>query len=129
VGGDDAGEIFRFVDVAEIAVDVVRQAFVPQAAAMEEGDVGILFRFLEDVWIEIAERGREEQRRAVEIDHALHGLLDVDRLGHPLFLDDLDPHRLDRGGAGGMRLVVAVVVLCSDVDEADRQRPRRPPLP
>ena len=126
MGGDDAGEIFRFVDVAEIAVDVVRQAFAPQTAAMKERDVRILFRFLENVRIEIAERGRKEQRRAVEVDHALHGLLDVDGLRDPLFLDDLDPHRLDRGGAGGVRLVVAVVVLRTDVDKADRQRACRP---
>ena len=56
---------------------------------------------------------------------------DVLGLGDLLLLDDLDArHLLDRRGAFGVGLVVAVVVVRADVDEADHRvlgegRPRR----
>ena len=87
---------------------------------MAELDVGIFLRHRQHVRIEIAERGREQQRGAVEVDHRLHRLLDVDRLRHVLLFDDGDAfHLLQRRGALGMGLVVAVVVLRPDIDEAD----------
>ena len=82
---------WHIADIAEIAADVVRLAFVPQPAAMAELDVRIFLRHLEHVRVEIAEAGREQQRRAVQLDHALHGLLHVVGLRDLLFLDDLDP--------------------------------------
>ena len=90
---------------------------------MEEGDVRELLRLDEDVRIEVAERRRKEQLRPVEADHALHRLLDGVGLGDVLFLADLDAGELgDDERALVVRLVVAVVVLRPDVDEADRQR-------
>jgi hypothetical protein len=87
---------------------------------VEEGDLWVLLRHREDVRVEVAEGRREEHGRAVEVDHALHGLLDVEGLGDLLFLQDLDAGgALDGFGALVVRLVVAVVVLGPDVEEAD----------
>ena len=120
VGGDHAREILRLVDEAEVAADVLRVLVgAPEAAAVEEHDVRILLGHLEDVRIEVAERGREDELRPVGVDHADHRLLDVDVLRYLLLLVDLDAgDLLDRGGAFGVGLVVAVVVLRADVDEA-----------
>ena len=122
--GDDAGEILRLVDVAEVAAGVHRVlGLVPQAAAVTELDLRILRRHAQHVRVEVAERGREQERGAVEVDHALHRFLDGDRLGHLLFLDDLHAgHLLQDGRALGMGLVVAVVVARADIDEAHDQR-------
>ena len=69
---------------------------------------------------EVAERGRKQERGDIEIDHGLHGLLDRVGFRDLLLLDHLDAgHLLQRGGAGGVGLVVAVVVARSDIDEAD----------
>ena len=120
IAGDDAADMLRLVDIAEIAAGVFRILVRPQAAAMLEAQLRILRRLLEHVRIVVAERGREEQRRAVEIDHRFHGLLHGVGLGDFLFLDHLDAgHLLERGGAGGVRLVVAIVVARADIDEAD----------
>jgi hypothetical protein len=124
VAGDDAVEILAQADIAEIGADIHR---VPpcrptEARGVLEPHVGIFRRHSQDMRVEIAEGGREEQRRAVEVDHRFHRLLDVDGLGDVLFLDDGDTgHRLDRGGAFGMGLVVAEIVLGADIDEADGQ--------
>src|SRR4029079_13176161 len=72
--GDDAGDMLRFVDVAEIAAGVLRILLRPKAAAMFEAQLRKLSRRLDHVRIVVAERGGEEQRRTVEIDHRLHGL-------------------------------------------------------
>ena len=70
--------------------------------------------------IVITEGGREEQRRAVEIDHQLHGLFHGVGLGDFLLLDNLDArHFFECGRAGRMGLVVAVVIARADIDEAD----------
>ena len=125
IAGDDAVDVLRLEDVAEIAADVLRVLVGPQAAGMLERDLGIFHRRLEDVGIEIAERGREQEPGAVEIDHALHGLRDLDGLGDALLLDHLDAgHLLDRGGAFGMRLVVTEIVARTDIDEAHHRRRR-----
>jgi hypothetical protein len=56
------------------------------------------------------------------LNHAFHGLLNIQRLGHLLFFPDLYVrhlgHHLSRFS---VRLVVTVVVFGSDVDEADRE--------
>ena len=80
-----------------------------------------LLRHLDHVRVVVAERGREEQRRAVEIDHRLDRLFDRVGLGDFLFLDHLEAGQLlQRRGALRVRLVVAVVVARTDIDEADR---------
>ena len=85
-------------------------------------DLGVLGRHAQHVRVEVAKRGREHESGAIEIDHALHRLLDGDRLRHLFFLDHLHAgHALQDGGRFGMRLVVAVVVARSDINEADHQ--------
>src|SRR5439155_477520 len=67
-----------------------------------------------------AERGRENEARAVQIDHALHRLLDLDRLGHVLLFHHLDAvDLLQRGDALRVALVPAVIVLRPYVGRAD----------
>ena len=118
--GHDAGDVLRFVDVAEIAADVLRILVRPQPARMLEPHLRIFAGELERVRVVVAVGGREQERRAVEIDHQLHGLLDRVGLRHLLLFDDLDArHLLQRGRAGGVRLVVAVVVARTDIDKAD----------
>jgi hypothetical protein len=73
--------------------------------------------------VKITKRGREEQGGTVEVDHRLHGLLDIDGFRNVFLFDQRDArHLLDDGGTLGMRLVVAIVVLRADIDEADGQR-------
>ena len=68
----------------------------------------------------VAERGREDEARAVEIDHGFHGLLDRIRFRDLLFLDHLDAgESLEGYRALGMGLIVTVVVARTDIDEAD----------
>ena len=79
------------------------------------GDLRVLDRFLEDVRIEVAERGREQHRRPVEVDHALHRLLDGRGLGDHLLLADLDAGELgDDRGAFRVGLVVSEIGLRAD---------------
>jgi hypothetical protein len=114
--------VLGFVDVAEIAAGVLRILVRPKAAAMLEAQLRKLQRLLDHMRVVVAKGGREQERRAVEIDHGLHGLLDRIGLRHLLFLDDLDAGKfLQRGGAGGVGLVVAIVVTRADIDEADRR--------
>ena len=120
VAGDDAGDVLRLVDIAEIAAGVLRVLLRPQPAGMLEARLGKFVGELDHVRAEVAERGREQERGAVEIDHQLHGLLDRVGFRDLLLLDHLDAgHLLQRRGAGGVRLVVAVVVARADIDEAD----------
>ena len=56
---------------------------------MQEFDLGVLRGHLQDVRVEIAEAGREQQAGVIQLDHALHGLGDVIGLGDLFFLDDL----------------------------------------
>ena len=88
---------------------------------MFEAQFRKLLRHLDHVRIVVTERGREEQRGAVEIDHRLDRLFDGVGFRHFLFLNDLEAgHFLQRRGALGMSLVVAIVVARTDIDEADR---------
>ncbi len=120
---DDPVQVLAHADVAEVAADVRRHPFGPETGGVLEAHIRILGREFEDMGVEVAERRREQERRAVEVDHRLHRLLDVERLGHVLFLDDRHArHRLHGGGAFGMGLVVAEVVAGADVDEAHGER-------
>ena len=96
---------------------------------MAELDVGILLRHGEHERVEIAEGGREDQPRPVELDHALHRFRDGIGLGHVLFLDDGHVgDRLERLGGNRVGLVPAEVVTRPDIDDADGER-RRHGLP
>jgi hypothetical protein len=120
VAGDDAGNILRLVDIAEIAAGVGRVFLAPEAAAMLEAQFWKFLCHLDDVRVVIAERGREQQRRAVEVDHGLDGLLDRVGLGHLFFFDHLEAGQLlHRRRALRVGLVVTVVVARPDIDEAD----------
>src|SRR5258707_477577 len=80
-------------------------------STLQEPPFRILRRDLDHRGTVEPERGREDARGAVEMNHALHGLLDGVGLGPFLFPDDFDAgHLLDRRGSRRMRLVVAVVV-------------------
>jgi hypothetical protein len=128
VAGDDAGNILRLVDIAEVAAGVLRILVGPQPAAVFEMQLGKLGRHLDHMRIVISERGRKQQRGAVEVDHRLHGLFDGVGLRDFFFLDHLEAgHFLQRRSAGGVGLIVAVVVARADIDEADRglRRERR----
>src|SRR5215472_18581778 len=86
---------------------------------MRETDLRVLLSHPQDVGIEVAERGREQQRGAILLDHGGHRLLHVGRLRHLLLLDHDDAgHLLDRGGRLGLRLAVTVVVAWADIDDA-----------
>src|SRR6267142_1103739 len=123
VAGDDAVQVLALVDVAEVAADVLRMlALGPETAAVGEADLGILLGHPEDVRIEVAERRREQERRAVLLDHRPHRLLHVGGVRDLLLLDHRDAgHLLEGGGRLGLRLVVAVVVAWADVDDAHDQ--------
>jgi hypothetical protein len=121
MAGRDAVQILPHADVAEVGAGIHRVlVLVPHAAAMAELHIRELGAHRQHMRVEIAKRGREDERGAIEIDHALHGLLHIDRLGDVLLLDD--GHAFD-GLEGrstlGMGLVVAIVILGADVDEAD----------
>ena len=76
---------------------------------------------LDHVRIVVTERCREQQRRAVEIDHRFHRFFDGVGFRHLLFLNDLEAgHLLQCRSALGVGLVVTIVVARSDVDEANR---------
>jgi hypothetical protein len=59
VAGDDAGDVLRFVDIAEIAAGVFRILVAPQAAAMLEAELRKLQRHLDHVRVVVTERRRE----------------------------------------------------------------------
>ena len=89
---------------------------------MAEFHVRIFLRHLQHVRVEIAERGREDQSSAIQVDHAFHGLLDVGSFGDLLFLDHFDAAHLANHRRGlGMGLIVAEVVTRPDIDETDGQ--------
>src|SRR5262249_29443819 len=123
IARNDALEVLAFVDIAQITANVLWMSLGPQTPAMLQARLGVFVCLAQHVGIEIAQRGWEQERRAVEIDHAVHGLLDRDRLRHLLFLDHLDVGELlERGGALRVRLVVAKIVAWPDIDEADGDR-------
>jgi len=118
--GDDAGNIDRLIDIAEIGMRVERIALLPEAAAMHERDPAVGLGGAQHVGIEITEGGGEDERGAVEMDHAFHGVRARHCLEHACLLDDMHARHLAyRGRPFGVRLIVAVVGLRADIDEAD----------
>jgi hypothetical protein len=88
---------------------------------MLEANLRKLVRRLDHVRAVISERGREQQRGAVEVDHRLHRLFDRIGFRHLLLFDHLEAsHLLQRRRALGVGLVVTVVIARPDIDEADR---------
>ena len=120
--GGDAVHIVALVHIGIIAAGVHRVlVFVPQPGRVPELDLGIFLRRVQHERVEIAERGREHQRGAVEVDHQLHRLGDGVRLRHVLLFNDGDAgDGLQRRGGDRVRLVPTKVVLLADIDEADR---------
>jgi hypothetical protein len=115
-----AVQVLAFVDITEVTGDVRRVALLPQTAAMRETHLRIFGRHLQHMRIEVAKRGREDQRGAVLFDHRFHGLLHGDGFRHVLLFHHLHVgHFLDHGGGGCLRLVVTVVAARADVDHAD----------
>ena len=111
IASHDAGDVLRFVDVAEVAAGVLGILVLHSPPQCSKRSFGKLLRQLDHVRIVVAKRRRKDQRRAVEIDHVLDRLLDGVGLGDFLFFDDLDARQLLQcGGALRMGLVVAVVV-------------------
>ena len=89
---------------------------------MLEPHVGVFRRDLKDMRVEISERGREEQRGLIKVDHRFHRLLNVNGFGHVfLFDDDNAFHCLDGCGPFGMGLVIAKVIFRTDVDKPNGQ--------
>src|SRR5258708_5287985 len=77
----------------------------------------------QDMRIEVIEGGGKEQLGAVQLDHTLHGLTNVVGVGNPFLLFHVNTwNRPDGVGAGRVSLVVTVIILRPDIDEADRQR-------
>ena len=120
VGCDDAGDILGFIDIAVIASDVLGHAVFPDfGTSMKDYRLRELRRDLEHE-VPIAVRRREDQRCVIERDHALHTLLDFDRFGYALFLDDgYSSERFQRAYAFGMGLIPAVIVLRANIESAD----------
>ena len=127
--GGDAVDVMGLVEIAEIGAGVLRVlVLVPQRRGVAELDLRIFLGDVDDEGRVIAERGRQDEARAVEVDHRLHRLGDGVGLGHVLFLDDFDArHQLERCGRDRMRLVPAEVVARADIDDADGRDPPRGP--
>jgi hypothetical protein len=90
---------------------------------VKKHDIRVFLGHLQDVGIKIPERGREDEFGTVQLDHAFHGILDIDGFGDSLFLDHLDPRHFAYGSrADGVGLVVPIVVFGTNVNEADRHR-------
>jgi len=88
-----------------------------------ELDGGILLRRFDDERLVVAERGRQHEVGAVEIDHRFHRLGDGVGLRHVLFLDDGDArHLLQHVHGHRMRLVPAEIVARADIDGAEHDR-------
>ncbi len=99
------------------------QLGIPERGRVAELHVRIFLGRLDHEGVEIAERGGEQQARAVEIDHRLHRLGDGVGLGDVLLLDHGHVGQgLERSGPHGMGLVPAEVALGADIDHADGQR-------
>ena len=120
--GRDAIHIVALIEIAVVAAGVLGVLVGPQAGGVAELHVGIFLGLVEHERAVVAERGREDETGAVELDHQLHGLRDRDRLGDVLLLDDLHVRNLLKRLRGdGVRLVPAVVVVRADIDDADGQ--------
>jgi hypothetical protein len=94
------------------------------ATARRSGGTGcpLLGGHFQHIRVEITEAGGEQQGRAVQLDHALHGFVHVVGLGDFFFLDDLHAgHLLQHRDGFGMCLIVSIVVFRPDIDESDHQ--------
>jgi hypothetical protein len=79
------------VEIGEVAAGIRGiGVLLPERRGVTEGDVRILLGEIDDERIVVAERGREDQVGAIEIDHRLHRLGDSVGLGDVLFLDHSD---------------------------------------
>ena len=75
--------------------------------------------------VKVPERSWKYNRCAILLDHGPHGLLHFVGLGHILELQHLHPvHFANGGSAFRVGLVIAIVVLGADIDEADGYRRR-----
>ena len=74
--GGDAVHVVRLVEIAEVAAEIASGACRPvhSEVGWRNSTLGILLGGVDHEGVEVAERGREKQRGAVEIDHRLHGL-------------------------------------------------------
>ena len=73
----------------------------------------------QNVGVKVAEGGREEDFRPIQFDHIAHRLLHRDRLRDLCFLDGLDPLQFGYPFlAGGVGLIIAIVVFRPDINEA-----------
>jgi len=89
---------------------------------MAELHVLVLVRHAQHVRVEIAKAGGEHEGSSIELDHALHGLLDIGGFRHFLLFDNFHAgHLLEHGGGFGVGLIVAEIVARPDIDEADNE--------
>ena len=121
VPGNDAGQILRHADIAEIRAGIRGVALAPQSTAMAELDIGVGLGRLQHEGLVVTEGCRKQELRAVQLDHRLHRPHDGVAFRHVLFFQ----HRyagnvLHRCGALGMRLIVSEVVARPDIEKADR---------
>ncbi len=94
-------------------------AFGVHTAAMQELHFRILLRDFEYVWVEITEGRRKHNLRSILVDHIAHRFLDRCGFWHARLFNPFNPvELLNAGTTLCMSLVVAVVVLWPDVDEA-----------
>src|ERR1700730_18553447 len=89
---------------------------------MPELDFCIFFGQVDHKWVEITERGAEDELRTVEIDHRFHSLGAAVGLRDVLLLDHLDARDpLQSLGCYRMCLIPAEIVARTDIDDTDRQ--------
>ncbi len=89
--GGDAVHVVALVEVAEIAAEIRGMlGLVPEGCRVAELDLGIFPGRIDHERVEIAERGREQELGAVDIDHRLHGLGDGVGFGDVLLLQHRD---------------------------------------
>src|SRR3984957_8650945 len=121
--GGDAVHVMRLVEVAEIGAGVFRiLVLVPERRRVTELDIWIFFGEINDKGAVVAERGREDEAGAIEVDHRFHRLRVRVSLRHVLFLDHFHArHFRERLDRHRMRLVPAEIVARADIDHADRE--------
>ena len=87
---------------------------------MFEADIGVFWCNLEDMRVKVPKRRWEQQLCPIEIDHRFHGVLNIHGFRHIFLFDDGHAcHLLNGGGAFGMGLVVAKIILWPHIDKSD----------
>ena len=120
--GGNTVQVLAHADIAEVRPCIGWVAVAPQATAVLKAYGFMLGRDLKNMWIEIAKRSWEQQRRIVEVDHRFHSVLHVLAFGHALFFKYGDTcHCLHCGSAFRVGLVIAEVIFRTDIDKADGQ--------